>query len=158
MKRLIVFLVSCMLPLALTAQVSLSSGTPNIDVKIKRCFAKGNDVYVDFLMTSNGKWSQIVLKGDVSKAFDDEGNMYKGGFMGGHDFRYGISFEYDRTNNASICFLEVPRDVPRKVRMKITDVDEYATKFITMTIDCTGDNSSANPFVITIKNLPIQRE
>jgi len=42
--------------------------------------------------------------------------MYKGGFMGGGDYRYGINYEYDKLVNQLSCRLEIPKNVPRKVR------------------------------------------
>lgn len=158
MKRIAFVLITCMLSLSAFAQVKISSGTPNIDVKVKRCFALGNDVYVDFLVAGNGRWENIYFNGYDAQVFDDEGNMYKGGFMGGRDYRYGISFEYDKKSNVPSCTLDIPRDVPRKVRVKITDVDEYASQFVKITIPCEGNSTNANPFEINIKALPISRE
>ena len=157
MKRIVVLLAACFCFISSFAQ-SISSGTPNIDLKVKRCFALGNDVYIDLLITGNGRWETIWINGFDSRLYDDEGNMYKGGFMGGHDYRYGISFEYDEFSNSSACKLNIPRDVPRKVRVKITDVDEYASSFVKISLPCDGNSSNANPFEISIKNLPIKRD
>ena len=158
MKRIAVLLAACLITITSFAQVSVSSGTPNIDVKLKRCFASGNDVYIDLVLNGNGRWENVYINGYESRIYDDEGNMYKGGFMGGQDYRYGISFEYDKLSNKPNCQINIPRDIPRKVRLKITDVDEYASALVKISLPCDGNSTNANPFEITIKNLPITRE
>lgn len=158
MRRFIVILSFIFIPfISLFAQVVVSSGSPNLDVQLKRCVAMGNDVYIDLVLTGNGRWEKVAIIGEDCRAYDDEGNMYKGGFMGGGDYRYGISFEYDKVTNRSGCGLDIPQDIPRKVRVKILDVNEYAAQFIKIILSCEGNWSSANPFQIVIKNLPISR-
>lgn len=158
MKRIAVLLAACLFSIASFAQVYVSPGTSNIDIKVKRCFASGNDVFIDLVLTGNGRWENVFIHGHESRIYDDEGNMYKGGFMGGQDYRYGINFEYDKLTNKPDCQINIPRDVPRKVRVKITDVDEYASSFVKISMPCDGNSTNANPFEIIIKNLPITRE
>ena len=63
------------------AQQSVSSGSPHIDVQVKRCFANGEDVCIDLMITGHGKWKSIVFYGDCD-FYDDEGNRYNGGLHG----------------------------------------------------------------------------
>lgn len=128
------------------AQTQVNSGASEIDITVKRAFARGGDVCVDLIVTNNSNWESISFNLWDSKAYDDEGNEYT---------KNSLSKDGPSTYGGKI---DIPREVPRKVRLVIADVDEYASSFTLKKNEYEGWNPSSNPRTLTIKNLPITRE
>lgn len=158
MKRFLLLL----LPLLLTiislpagAQPSIDSGNPSIDLSVKRCFASGNTAYLDLVFTAKIDIKAIVIKnqgGNYATSFyDDEGKRYGG---------YGkVLFEIDDRQDPYHGYLEIARDIPRKVRVVVPNLDKYATEFPLITMSySTEKTSGASYYTLTIKNMPIDRE
>jgi len=147
MKRLILFIVALLSVNILSyAQTTVNSGAPEIDIAVKRAFARGNDVCVDLTITNNSNWSSISFNLWDSKVYDDEGNEYT---------KNSLSKDGPSTYGGKI---DIPREVPRRVRIVVANVDEYASSFTLMKIEYEGWNPSSNPRTLTIKNLPIIRD
>ena len=153
MKKIIVVL-SLLLALVpgVSAQVSISCGSSGVSVQVKRCIAVGEDVFVDFVFTGTGKMSQMYIS-HYSEAYDDEGNKY---LTRNIDIPFSIHFESDGQQGLSGFWLDIPKDVPRKVRMRLLEADEYASCLSLVKLPCDGNDGSH--FMITIKNLPINKD
>lgn len=147
-------------------KLSVKSGHPSIEVQVKRCIASGDDVIIDLMITCHAKWKTVDFHYRlIPEVFDDEGNYYKtedqiarmeGKIWYEIDGKKGNEVDYVRV-------LVVEEDIPRKLRIIIKDVDEYASAFPSMVFpyfiyDKNGNNIDEKGFAITIKNLPITRE
>ena len=158
MKRFIVFFACLILSVPfLSAQTSVISGNPSVDVQVRRCIASGNDVLIDFIITCHNQWTKIVFSTNSSeeygsRIFDDEGNLYKGG-----GYELNVFFEIDNKTYPN-GWLELAQDIPRKMRVIVKDVDEYASKFELVKISYLGNGTSSYHHHLIIKGLPITRE
>lgn len=134
------------LPIAY-AQVKVSSGSSGIEFNVKRAFSRGNEVCIDLLITNMSNYDSIAFLLSSSKVYDDEGNEYT---------QNAIYKEGPATYGGKI---DIPRDVPRKVRIVVSNVDEYASAFPLIQLEYEVYNpSSYGPKTLTIKNLPIIKE
>ena len=158
MKRLfatIILLLACLIYAG--AQVKVSSGSSYIDVAVKRAVAEGNDVIIDLMITSHGSWKKIIIStGNMSpssRIYDDEGNLYQSGKSN------VMMFEADGTRSYWFPELVIERDVPRKMRVIVKNVDEYATEFTKAYFHYYANRVDfvENEYIINIKNLPITR-
>ena len=160
MKRFAaLFLFSLFAILPLNAQsekteTEVDPGSTAVDVVAKRCFAQGNDVMIDLIVTGKGRWKVVAFLNNHCVFYDDEGNRYVGGLV---NMGYQLLFEVDK-NRHNQCHLDIERDIPRKVRLILKDVDEYAASFPLIRLRYFGDNDSSNDCTIVIKNLPIDRD
>lgn len=145
-------------------QTKVSSGSPNLEVQVKRAIENGTDVFVDLLITSTGsmKFLEINTHSTASATggagagccfYDDEGRMYQSGSES------TMLFDIDGKRSYWFPRLYLERGVARKMRIIVKDVDEYATSFTTVRVRYfpDGSPSSADEGVIVIKNLPISR-
>lgn len=151
MKRIVIILAIIIGSIsAAYAQSSISTSHLSFDVSVKRCIAKGQDVYIDMILTVNNNWKFLTITRDGfrlrSAIFDDEGNHYG---------NQNLWFEVDGKINFD-AFVEIVRDVPRKVRVIIKNVDEYATELSSIELVYVGPTSEYVG-LITIKKLPITR-
>lgn len=140
------------------AQLKVSSGNSSVEVVPKRAIEEGNDVFVDIVVTCHNKWNKIELAGQddgvwAPIVFDDEGNAYKGTGMTGR-----LQFEVDDSRQYYGRVVDIAPDVPRKIRLIVKGVDEYASSFSSIKIPYFGNGSNATTYNIIIKNLPITRE
>ena len=155
MKRFFVALTALLGIVSLCfAQSKISSGNPDVDITVKRALEVGNDVIIDIVITCHNNWNSIQLLGHddgvwAPIVFDDEGNVYKGTGMTGK-----LLYEVDGSRNYYNRGLDVTRDVPRKFRLVVKNVDEYATSFASIKIPYLGNGT----FTMVIKDLPITRE
>ena len=158
MKRLfvtIVLLFTCLIYAG--AQVKVSSGSTSIDVAVKRAIAEGDDVIIDLMITSHGSWEKIIIStGNMfpsSRLYDDEGNLYQSGN------RDVMMFEADGKRDYWFPELVIERDVPRKMRVIVKNVDEYATEFTKAYFHYYANKVDfrENEHIINISNLPITR-
>ena len=132
----------------------VNPGSTAIAVTVKRAVAPGNDVFVDLMVTSRSGWKVLAFLSDHCVIYDDEGNQYRGGLV---NMEYQVLFEVDGSRHNQ-CHLDLERNIPRKVRIIIRNVDEYAASFPLVKLRYYGDNSSSNDNTITIENLFIKRE
>ena len=147
MKKLLLFAAISLYALTSFAQVSVSSGSPDVNFQIKRAFANGNDVYIDLLVTSYGNWSSISFWWAYQKVFDDEGNFYE---------RNQIQY-IDTADSLRGGVYMIEKGLPRKIRIKIVNVDEYAAMFKKIELHYDMDSNKYS-YVLTIKDLPITRQ
>lgn len=127
------------------AQVRVDSGATEVEMKVKRAFSRGNDVCIDLIVTGLSSWESIAFWVIERKIYDDEGNFYE---------RNQIYFEADGEMKNVI---PIERGIARKVRIVVKDVDEYASSFTLIKLHYDGNNTSANPRMLTIRDLPITR-
>ncbi|MBR6931831.1 MAG: hypothetical protein IKH49_00840 [Bacteroidales bacterium] len=160
MKRfaaLFLFPLFAILPLNAQSEkteTEVDPGSTAIDVVVKRCFSQGNDVMMDLVVTGKGGWKVVAFLNNHCVFYDDEGNRYMGGLV---NMGYQLLFEVDK-NRHNQCHLDIERDIPRKVRLILKDVDEYAASFPLIKLRYYGDNTSYNDCTMVIKNLPIDRD
>lgn len=160
MKHLVaLFFFSLVAFLPLNAQsgdpvAEVDPGSTAIDVVVKRCLAQGNDVMMDLIVTGKGRWKVVAFLNNHCVFYDDEGNRYMGGLV---NMGYQLLFEVDK-NRHNQCHLDIEKDIPRKVRLILKDVDEYAASFPLIKLRYFGDNDSYNDCTIVIKNLKIVRD
>ena len=137
---------------ALFAQVSVDSGSFDVDVQVKRAIARGSDVCVDIVCTVRNSWNALVFqknnRKDSIRIFDDEGGFYS-----------ECVFEVDGRQSTYQGWLNVAKDTPRKIRFIIKDVDEYAAGFALMELPYYGQGKvgGAMDCKLVIKDLPISR-
>lgn len=156
MKRLFVLFILLMAPLnSLVAQTTVNSGSSNIDVQVKRCFASGDDVSIDLMITGRGAWKTLVFQPDGCVFYDDEGNRYTGGLYGRSEYR--VIFETQESRHYQL-YLAIEKDIARRVRIIVERVDEYASEFSLIKLPYMGDGATGLEGTITIKNIPITRD
>lgn len=125
-------------------KVTMGDDYPDISMKVKSCTAVGDDVIIVFTVTNNGeKESNVRFEG--TDTFDDEGNNYKkvgysAGNGNGTEDRYVVN---------------LPTDVPVKVKMRIKGVAEEASILKVVKI---GSGTYGYFLFATIRNVPINRE
>ena len=159
MKRFII-LLSCLLLSVpqVFGQVSVTSGNPSVNVNVKRAIMLGDDVYVDMIIKCQNNWEKIIFSTSnmypSCRVYDDEGNLYQSGDSG------VMVFESDGKRSHWFPELVVERDVPRKIRIVGKNVDEYATMFTKALFHYYADRADflENEYVISINNLPIERQ
>lgn len=147
MKR---FFLSALLLLAallpVFSQMKVSVETPDLDVQVKRAFAQGDNVCIDLMITNQGNYESIYFDFWATKIYDDEGNEYTGN---------ALSKDGPGTFGGKI---DIPRDIPRKVRIIVHNVDEYASAFtLTKFVYEVYNPRSSGSKSLTIKNLPITK-
>lgn len=150
MKKIILLVIATLFTFVATAQVKIISGDPYIDLKYKRTIVSGNNVIIDFLMTNHSRGEiEAIMYNFVNLSFtDDEGNVY-----GNQNFKIDIGNSGNETGVFS-------PEIPLKVRLTLTNIDEYATAITsiiypyyyyplpsTNAVDCT----------MKIYNIPIPR-
>ncbi len=155
------FLTSVILLFSLApsfAQVSVSTESMELDVVAKRAVAKGNSVFIDLVITCNADWDQVGV--DRCEVYDDEGNYYSlWDAYGNGGFRIDILENGERIPNPSgACPIKIAKGIPRKVRILVKAVDEYATEFKLIKIQWRGNMVFRHDINTTIKDLPITRE
>ena len=138
------------------AQTKINTGNSAVSVQVKRCFEDAGDVKIDILLTVNQALESrarfVIGSGsDSIKLYDDEGGIYKGGQL---DTNSGVFYEYDgKAING--CYLDIARGIPRRFRIVVKDVNEYATAFPLISILY---NIAGYYFTMTIKDLPITKD
>ncbi len=126
-------------------------GLSGLDVQYKRCVVNGTSCYFDFVVTNVS--SKISAGFDIQgysvsgervylKLWDDEGNVLKG------------SRDECLVGNERGCCTYIPKDVPVKVRVPFTGIDEYATVFKLFQFPICFDNHEG---YIELRNVPIVR-
>lgn len=133
---------------ALYAQPSVNSGSSELSVTVKRAYAEGSNVIVDFVVTSYSPiWVGLDFSESETAVYDDEGNLY--------EFGKGLYIKCDRDR-----YLKVERDIQRKFKLVIADADEYASSISLAKIYYVarkeGGDGVKRSF-ITIKNIAISR-
>ena len=158
MKRIVVLLfVLLSVPALSFGQTSVSSGSPNLDVTVKRAIAEGDDVIIDLLLTSRSSWKKVIFSTSLSypscRLYDDEGNLYQSGESS------RMMFESDGKRTYWFPELVVENGIARKMRVIVKNVDEYATEFTKAYFHyyVNGVDFVENELIITVKNLPITR-
>lgn len=132
------------------AGLKIVTNHPDLEIKLKRCQVNGKTCVIDLLMTNYGNDTTATFyTSDGSKAFDDEGNIYRIYRMG---FGGTISVWDSHTVNL-LC------DTPVRCRIEIEGVSSSATlwKRILLIARCgllgLDDNKP-----IMFYNIPITRE
>lgn len=148
MRRLIIALAAlfAVLPVSF-AQMTVTAGSAEISVEVKRAIAQGNEVAIDLFVTSlTASWGGLDLA-NRHMIYDDEGNLYE---------RYSVQVVADGGGT----YVNLEKDIPRKFRVVVKEVDEYASRFLLARIRYqarkpNGDGIKESE--ITIRNLPIER-
>ena len=124
--------------------MSVSTGNPDVKVKVLRCVASGDNVYIDMTITNmTGEDFEVyaVAKGNGCNTiiYDDEGNEYD-------SERVKIRFGTDEYETGHL-YKNIIADVPMKFQK--TQYFSVVRPFM----EC-----GKVPFKIQIKNLPITRD
>ncbi len=143
-------------------------GNPGIDFKFKRCVCSGSTAYVDFTITNNSKvhvQGHLLEKEPCSgfanyytAAYDDEGNMYT--------FRTApCKINHIDIANQSVSYnyefsFDLPVGVPVRMRVTLSNVDEYATTISLLKVCFRNMNPSEyyGQALFEAKNIPIVRQ
>lgn len=134
---------------AKSGKLSVNTGNPSVDIRLKRCRAVGDDVEIDLIITSHQKWTVINYIPEESQCNDDRAHAYKG-----ENFVFVIDGERQQRNPDLIT----EQDIPRKLKVIIKDVDEDATAFKSLKILYSGDGNKERKYTMNFKNLPIKRQ
>lgn len=138
------------------------NGYNGVDIKLKRCYVRGNDCIVDVLITNHTRYdlnaSAVVDDGlfrtDLT-AYDDEGNVYNKYSIRG---TFGDD-SFGGTDYACSRGISIPRDVSIKLQLKIKNIDEYATMLTSVICNFRGLSDEAyGAATLQLKNVPITRE
>ena len=144
-----------------SAQVQVAwDGPVGIDIVFKRCYVRGNQCIVDFVITNNT--NKDISSFSTSHhplrpiAYDDEGNSYE----------YNISAS--KFNNAECMIggkrlgevISIPAGVSVKAHMVITSFDEFATKITLYRHEFSFmyNNIHMYPKRVEFRNIPVARE
>lgn len=124
----------------------------NLKIEIKRCEAAGNTVVVDFMIeNAGGNDADLrVWGGNRSTAYDDEGNVYKGGAL---QIKYGNSGLANWDVNGVL-----PSGIPLKGRIQIEGVPESITTFSRIDILMESNAWDFHDKITKITNIPISRD
>ena len=157
MKK-VLFLLMAMIALgfqsvnAQDAPMSVSTGNPDVKVKVKRCVASGENVYIDLTITNmTGEDFEVyaVARGNGCNTviYDDEGNEYD-------SERVRIRFGTDEYTTGHL-YKNIIADVPMKFTIMVSNVPQKTQYFSVVRpfMEC-----AKVPFKIQIKNLPITRD
>ena len=163
-KTIFSVLILFMLSLVANAQIKTSRQyiPIDIDIKVKRCVVSGSQGYIDLVFTNNtGEFIKNVVvqssetcldKNNETIVYDDEGNVYKYTYQGGI---YKITFGGE---SGQYNMVNLPEDVPVKMRIELENVSEYATEFTMLNI--AFRNISSHYYgvgSVTFRNIPITR-
>ena len=153
-----------MLSLIVNAQIKTSRQyiPIDIDIKVKRCVVSGAQGYIDLVFTNHtGAFVKDVMvqssetclsKNNETIVYDDEGNVYRYTYKGGI---YNIIFGGE---SGQYNMVNLPEDVPVKMRIELENVSEYATEFTMLNI--AFRNISSHYYgvgSVTFRNIPITR-
>ena len=134
------------------APMKVTTGNPDIKVKVLRCEASGSNVFIDMTITNlTGEdfeaYAVAKGNGNNTQIYDDEGNEYD-------SERVKIRFGKDNFDPGHV-FKVLIADVPMKFSIMVSNVPERTEYFSVVKpfID-----SAKVPFKIVIRNLPINRE
>ena len=132
--------------------MSVSTGNPDVKVKVLRCVASGDNVYIDMTITNmTGEDFEVyaVAKGNGCNTiiYDDEGNEYDSERV---KIRFGTD-EYETGHS----YKNIIADVPMKFTIMVSKVPQKTQYFSVVRpfMEC-----GKVPFKIQIKNLPITRD
>lgn len=129
------------------AQTIVEPGAPSLGVTVKRAFVSGADVCIDLVITNLGNYESISFNLWDSKFYDDEGNEYT---------RNALSKDGPSTLGGKI---NIPKGVPRKVRIIVHNIDEYASSFLLANIYYeVYAPASYGSRTLVIRDLPISRD
>ena len=148
MKRILTLLLFCTFSVLGFAQTSFSSGNPSVEVNLKRTVAQGDNVIMDFIVTCHIETQRIYF--DDPQIYDDEGNFYNGDRA-----NTGIRYNHFTIDGRESSELRLERDIPRKMRLTVQHVDEYASSFLLVKIPYSLNGAI---YTVVIKNLPITRQ
>ena len=151
MKRFFTILLLSTISVIGYAQVNFSSGNPSVEMNLKRTVAQGDKVTMDFIITCHVEAQYIDFKDP--EIYDDEGNLYTG-WIPNSSVHYS-SFTIDGRTEFGSSRLQLQRDIPRKMRLNVQNVDEYASSFLLVKIPY---NLNGAKYTVVIKNLPISRQ
>lgn len=163
MKKILFIAATLLLMSTLMVQAQAKytfDGYGALDIKIKRCYVEGSTCIIDVLITNNTKYdlSPCVGVGDGLfrtdlSAFDDEGNTYD---------KFGIKGTIGNTSfgggsYASGCS-SLPKDTSIKLRFKIKEFDEFATKITALICNFRGmSDESYGAATLKLTNIPVTR-
>lgn len=132
--------------------MSVSTGNPDIKVKVLRCEASGDNVYIDMTITNKtGEDFEVftVAKGNGCNTivYDDNGNEFD-------SEKIRIRYGKDNFEDGHI-YKNLIADVPIKFSILVTKVPQ-STEYFSV-VKPFMENRDV-PFKIVIKNLPITRD
>jgi len=161
MKKVVLFLItlfafSLQSANAQDSQLTISCDNPDFDVKVKRCLAAGNALFIDVMFTNNGSKDLVGHIAWDSEAYDDEGNSWSAEWGKGLLTKLPDSQAYKGGSEVYVYGgIGFPQNVPRKVGFKMDNLSSESMtimKFhIVLGIDGVGLTN------IDIKNIPILR-
>lgn len=146
MKKVVLLLSLLLFTIAAFAQTTINSGDPALEMTVKRTFIRGNDACIDILVVGHNSWECISFWWIERQVYDDEGNFYE---------KDNVSFEVDGKTSSII---RIARDIPRKMRIVVHNIDDYASSFPLIKLTYDGNNTNANTRTMVIKGLPITRD
>lgn len=166
MKKLVLFLTAIAVGCFCVQAQTVTFTNPDIKVEFKRCICSGRTMYVDFVMTN---WSGKDMTGRrtdkenmysyadayFTAAFDDEGNVYKPAY-GITSVRIGAEV-FRGMDGGSFA---LPSEIPVKIRVNLTDVDEFATEIslLKLTFRSMDPDTPYGVAMLEAKHIPIVRQ
>lgn len=147
MKKFFLFTLMLLgMSIAAVAQVKVVwSGPSGLEVQFKRCYVRGNQCNIVFLIANNMS-TAIAVEHDNQAVYDDEGNVY--------DYT-----KADVTLGGSTRYIEIPTGTFIKGHVTIDNFDEYAAKITTLKMDIkTYAKGVTGRYPLEIKNIPVARD
>ena len=161
MKKILLFVLLSLLPLiAVHAQISGRSSSPDLEVSIRRVTDLGNGTFrLNLFVTNHGKedLNRVFINAvdynsnQRTQAYDDEGNTY-----GINSFVFTVAGESNTYKGSnSFAQMVLPKEVPVKIIIDIHDVDEFATELLRFDLILNPFPSNVS---VVFKNIPLPRK
>ncbi len=154
MKKIITFLIFTFFSICAFGQVKCILDNPDYEMKYKRTTVNNSDVIMDFTITYHGRGQgYFYIEEGLGNFYDDEGNIYNARKNPVGD-RINLFVDI---GNSGRCGQYLESGIPIKVRIRLKDVDDFATEFVKINLECKFvENKPFSSFTIT--NVPIPRE
>ena len=141
--------------------IKIVTNHPDFKIKVKRCAASGKTVIIDFILTNEGANDVENMfgcgggghhGGANSEAYDDEGNIYKGGNL---QVKVANSDHYSSYSSGNF---NIPVGVPMKYSVKIDGVPQSAESIARLKMFFFHDGWGLGwDKPVRISNIPISR-
>ena len=146
MKKVFFLALGLVIALSVNAQVKVVSPHPDVKVKFLRCIESGGTAVIEFTVNNLSNQDQeftILGYNNYSTAYDDEGNVYRGGNIQISDQTYYA---------VSVVF---PSNIPVKCRESYRKSQQICNRISKATV---GINYGQGTKIIEFFNIPITRD
>ena len=137
--------------------IKIVTNHPDFKIKVKRCAASGKTVIIDLVLNNTGTNDVEGLEafggGNLSEAYDDEGNIYQD-----NNLKVKVANRQNLEKYGSGRF-NIPAGVPMKLSVSIEGVPQSAESIarLKLHIKCDAWGLGYPDKFVKINNIPITR-